>query len=144
MRCSPGGSLTNVPIDSTRKSMIFRTHGPRDTGMSLVESGDTAGMLELVGTARRGQLTIGDRALRDGVLLGRYARCDGAALLEDLSMSRVHLLLLQVDDTLLAIDTCSRNGSRLPDQQRSRVIAICGDAEILLGKHTRIRWRWAA
>ncbi len=59
-------------------------------------------------------------------------------------MSRVHLMLLQVDDTLLAIDTCSRNGTHLPRQPKARVIAICGNTEIHLGKHTRIRWRWAA
>jgi hypothetical protein len=144
MRCSPDGSRTKVPVDTTHKSMIFRTHGPRDTGMSLVEGGDTAGTLELIGKSRSGRLTIGESALRDGVLLGRYARCDGAAMLEDLSLSRVHMLLLHVDDTLLAIDTCSRNGTHLPGQSRARVIAISGDTEIHAGKHTRIRWRWAA
>src|SRR5690606_30768041 len=114
----------------------------RDTGMSLVEHGEIAGMLELIGARRSGTLTIGERALQDGVLLGRYARCDGAELLEDLSLSRVHLLLLHTDDALLAIDTCSRNGSHLPGQERARVIPVTGDTEIHLGKHTRIRWRW--
>jgi hypothetical protein len=76
------------------------------------------------------------------VLLGRYARCDGAEMLEDLSMSRVHMLLLQAEDTLLAIDTCSRNGCHLPGHSLARVIAISSDTEIHLGKHTRIRWRW--
>lgn len=145
MRCSPGGSLTNVPRDvNKRHTLIFRTHGPRDTGMSLVEHGEIAGMLELIGARRSGTLTIGERALQDGVLLGRYARCDGAELLEDLSLSRVHLLLLHTDDALLAIDTCSRNGSHLPGQERARVIPVTGDTEIHLGKHTRIRWRWTA
>jgi hypothetical protein len=145
MRCSPGGSLTNVPVDFSRKSMIFRTHGPRDTGAgeSLVDRGDMAGTLEIIG-ARSGKMTIGDRALRDGVLLGRYARCDGAELLEDLSMSRVHMLLLHADDALLAIDTCSRNGSHLPGLTHARVIAVSNETEIHLGKHTRIRWRWTA
>jgi hypothetical protein len=144
LRGRPDGSRTNLPVEPTRKSMIFRTHGPRDTGMSLVEHGDCAGTLEVIGATRRGQLTIGDSALRDGVLLGRYARCDGAEMLEDLSMSRVHMLLAHVDDALLAIDTCSRNGSHLPGQPPARVIAIPGDTEIHLGKHTRIRWRWTA
>jgi hypothetical protein len=144
MRCSADGSLTNMPVDPSRKSMIFRTHGPRDTGMSLVERGDVAGSLEVIGAHRRGALTIGDSALRDGVLIGRYARCDGSEMLEDLSMSRVHLLLLHVDDTLLAIDTCSRNGSHLPGERLARVISVTGETEIHVGKHTRIRWRWSA
>lgn len=146
MRSSPHGSLTNMPVDVTRKSMIFRTHGPRDTGSgeSLVERGDLAGMLEVIGTTRSGRMTIGDHALRDGVLIGRYARCDGAELLEDLSLSRVHMLLLHVEDSLLAIDTCSRNGSHLPGLSPARVISLADETEIHLGKHTRIRWRWTA
>jgi hypothetical protein len=146
MRSSPDGSLTNLPVDCMRKSMIFRTHGPRDTGTgeSLVERGDLAGTLELIGATRSGRMTIGDRALRDGVLLGRYARCDGAELLEDLSLSRVHMLLLHVEDALLAIDTCSRNGSHLTDLPPARVIPLVDATEVYLGKHTRIRWRWTA
>lgn len=146
MRASPDGSLTNMPLDCRHKSMIFRTHGPRDTGSgeSLVERGDLAGTLELLGATRSGRMTIGDRALRDGILLGRYARCDGAEMLEDLSMSRVHLLLLHTDDALLAIDTCSRNGSHLPGHSMARVIAVSSETEIHLGKQTRIRWRWTA
>ena len=145
MRCSPGGSLTNMPIDVSRKSMIFRTHGPRDTvtGESLVDRGDHTGTLELMGATRSGRMTIGERALKDGVLLGRYARCDGAEMLEDLSMSRVHMLLLHTDDALLAVDTCSRNGSHLPGMGFARVIAVSDQTEIHLGKHTRIRWRWS-
>jgi hypothetical protein len=138
------GSLTNMPLTRSNKSMIFRTQGPRDTGESLVERGEVAGILDMVGATRKGTLTIGDRALRDGVLIGRYARCDGADMLEDLSMSRVHMLLLHTDDALLAVDTCSRNGSHIPGQARARVITITGETEIHLGKHTRIRWRWTA
>ena len=143
LRATPDASRANVPVGSTKRSMIFRTQGPRDTGMALVER-DQSGTLEVVGEHRGGTLAIGDGALRDGVLLGRYARCDGAAMLEDPSMSRVHLLLLHVEDALLAVDTCSRNGSRLPDQAPARVIPIAGDTEIHLGKQTRIRWRWSA
>jgi hypothetical protein len=144
LRTTPHGSMTNMPVDTRGKSWIFRTQGPRETGESLVERGDVAGMLEVIGPARRGSLTIGEEALRDGVLIGRYARCDGSAMLEDLSMSRVHMLLLHTDDALLAIDTCSRNGSHLPGQAPARIIQLAGETEIHLGKHTRIRWRWTA
>jgi hypothetical protein len=61
-----------------------------------------------------------------------------------LSMSRVHMLLLHTGDALLAVDTCSRNGSYLPGQSPARVIPITGETEIHVGKHTRIRWRWTA
>lgn len=145
MTSAPEGTVTNLPRKAdTRRSMIYRTQGPRDTGMRLTESGDTAGWLTVIGETRTGVLSIGDRALRDGVMLGRYARCDGAALLEDPSLSRVHAMLLAVDDRLLVIDTASRNGTWESGKPSSRVIAVNGDSEINLGKHTRIRWRWAA
>ncbi len=145
MTSSPEGTVTNLPRKAdTSRSMIYRTHGPRDTGMRLIESGDTAGWLTVIGETRTGVLSIGDQALRDGVMLGRYARCDGAALLEDPSLSRVHAMLLSVDDCLLVIDTASRNGTWETGKPSSRVITVNGDTEINLGKHTRIRWRWAA
>lgn len=144
LQCMPEGTNSAVRIDNrTRQSRIFRTHGPRDTGMGLIEGG-IAGTVEVISDGKRGRLSIGDRALRDGVLLGRYARCDGAELLADASLSRVHMLLLHIDDALLAIDTASRNGSHLPNHSNARVIAIDGDTEIHLGKHTSIRWRWTA
>jgi pSer/pThr/pTyr-binding forkhead associated (FHA) protein len=148
MSCRPEGSLTNMPLDAhTRRSLVYRTHGPRDTGVGLVQksllSSDVAGTLEIIGETRTGALKVGDRALRDGVLIGRYARCDGATLLEDPSLSRVHALLLQIDDALMVIDTASRNGTYLPAAPPARVITITGGTEVNLGKHTRIRWRWA-
>ena len=34
-------------------------------------------------------LTVGERALREGVLIGRYARCDGAVVGQAETLSRV-------------------------------------------------------
>jgi hypothetical protein len=150
LRGDPRGSLTNLPAAPPRgktsrsQSVIFRTLGPRDTGMGLIDRGDLAGTLDIIGPNLRGQLSLGDRAIRDGVLIGRYARCDGAALLDDPSLSRVHVLLRHVEGALLAIDTASRNGSHLPGQRKARLVTLDGDSEIHLGKQTRIRWRWAA
>ena len=143
-RCPEGSMPRMAPVvTTTHRSMIMRTHGPRDTGSSLVSVGDHAGTLELIGRHHRGSLTLGHDALRDGVLLGRYARCDGAALLDDPSLSRVHALLLHVDDALIAIDTASRNGTRLLGEPDARVIAIGGETELRLGSSTRARWRWS-
>jgi hypothetical protein len=145
MTSSPEGSVTSMPLaHETRRSFIYRTHGPRETGSVLVTRGDIAGTLDVIGETRTGVLTIGEQALRDGILLGRYARCDGASLLEDPSMSRVHAMLIAVDDRLLIIDTASRNGIWATGGPAQRVITIAGNTEINLGKHTRIRWRWAA
>lgn len=145
LRGDPRGSLTNLPVKvKGNTSAIFRTLGPRDTGVGLVDRGDVAGTLDISGPNLQGRLTLGERALRDGVMLGRYARCDGAALLDDPSLSRVHVLLLHVEGALLAIDTASRNGTHLLNERKARVIRLDNDTDVHLGKQTRIRWRWTA
>ena len=128
----------------THVSVIMRTQGPRETGDSLVMPGAGIGTLELIGKHHRGTLTLGHSALRDGVLVGRYARCDAAGIIDDPSLSRVHALLIDVEDAFLVIDTASRNGTRLYGQDDARVIAIAGDTELGLGSRTRARWRFTA
>ncbi|HWU90444.1 MAG TPA: FHA domain-containing protein, partial [Kofleriaceae bacterium] len=99
--------------------------------------------LEIVGPQRRSVLNIGHDALRDGLLLGRYHRCD-AVDPDDVSLSRVHALLLHDHDRLLVIDTASFNGTRIAGEENARVIMIDRDLELVLGKKTRARWRWTA
>ena len=128
----------------THVSMIMRTAGPRDSSASLVAPGSGVGSLELVGKSHRGTLSLGHSAMRDGILIGRYARCDGAGLLDDPSLSRVHALLLDVEDAFLVIDTASRNGTRIAGQASTRVVAISGDLELGLGSRTRAFWRFCS
>lgn len=127
----------------THHSVVMRTMGPRDTGSRLVAGGDAAGVLEVVGPHRRMELAVGHDALRDGVLLGRYNRCD-AVDPDDVSLSRVHALLLHDHDRLLMVDTASFNGTRISGEENARVIVIDRDVEVVLGKKTRARWRWTA
>jgi hypothetical protein len=139
---TPSSATPSVGFKS-RSSVIMRVQGPRDTGASIAESGDHVGRLELIGRHNRGTLSLGQDALRDGVLIGRYGRCDGAALLDDPSLSRVHGLLLHVDDALLFVDTASRNGSRLHGQPNGRLFVMEQQIELHLGSSTRARWRWS-
>ncbi len=145
--CATGSvPVIKMPRADVHQSFITRTHGPRDAGMQLAQgdAGDAAGTLEIIGTHRHLELTIGQTALRDGVLLGRYGRCDATdATGEDGSMSRVHALLLQTGDRLLLIDTASSNGTHV-DGVASRLTMIDQDTEVLLGKKTRVRWRWSS
>jgi hypothetical protein len=130
-----------MPRVDARETYITRTGGPRDTGMMLAQ-GDTAGILELHTPNRQVTLTIGKQALTDGILLGRYHRCDATeAASDDHSLSRVHALLMQVDDRLLLVDTASTNGT-FERGQPARVVVFDGTTELRLGKKTFVRWRW--
>ena len=144
---APGGSLPalRLPQSATRQSVIIRTMGPRDTNHGIARAGatdDVAGTLEITGPHRSATFPIGQVALRDGVLIGRYDRCDAASAIDDASMSRVHALLVHEDDRLLAIDTSSCNGTRIRGADNQRVNVIEPGCDLELGKHTIARWRW--
>lgn len=142
-RCPEGSIARPAPMRGDNTSVVVRTHGPRDTGMRLVEDGDLAGTLTVSGPAGHAVITVGHQALRDGVLLGRYERCDTREL-GDTSISRVHALLLNVNDRLLAIDTASTNGTRQLGRDDARVIDMVGDTDLELGGRTRIIWKWSS
>lgn len=123
-------------------TVVTRIPGPRDLGAPLGDREDITGELTLEGPVSRRTVGIGDRALRHGVLIGRYARCDMGRSDEDDSLSRVHALLLHVDDSLLLIDTASTNGTRPAGRADARVIPVSEAAVIELGHATTLRWRW--
>ncbi len=146
-----GGSAAKLrlPRNDLRQSYIFRTQGPRETGIInhtacgvIGNERDLAGRLEIQGPNRRVLLDVGHDALRDGVLLGRYGRCDASEALDDPSLSRVHALLVCEQDKLLVVDTASYNGTRIVGEHRSRVIEIDRELDLQIGKHTRMRWQW--
>jgi hypothetical protein len=125
-------------------SVVTRTKGPRDSAMRLVGPEGAAGVLEVQGPHQSGQIQIGADALRDGILLGRYERCDAHALLDDPRLSRVHALFVNVDDALLIVDTGSRNGIAKVGEPKARVVRMQDRTEVMLGTRTQARWRWTA
>ncbi len=135
----------DVAVGSTgsRQSRITVVPGPRDHSLRLVTDDDRVGTLALHGPGRTLTLDVGAHALADGILLGRYARCDGT-LADDASVSRVHALLIQLDDTLCVIDTASTNGTALPGLPADRLVELLPDrpTDVLLGTATTLRWRW--
>ncbi|MGE0867132.1 MAG: hypothetical protein AB7P03_01125 [Kofleriaceae bacterium] len=124
----------------SRTSVVLRTSAALDTGMRLASEIDAAGTLEIIGPTRTVKLRVGHHALETGVLLGRYARCDGNGFADDATLSRVHALLLQDHDQLIVVDTASVNGTRAASGDAARVTVL--DDELQLGKQTRLRWRW--
>jgi hypothetical protein len=131
----------NFGRDDAARTHITAIRGPRETSANLVTDGDLAGTLELASPSSHATISIGHAALRDGVLLGRYSRCDSKGV-EDHQVSRVHALLIQIGDQLLVVDTASSNGTARPGGEPERVHAIDGDTELDLGAATRARWHW--
>ncbi|HEY4055164.1 MAG TPA: FHA domain-containing protein [Kofleriaceae bacterium] len=124
-----------------RQTIITRTHGPQDSGSMLVQNGDTVGVIELSTPHRQLRMNVGERALQTGVLFGRYDRCDAmGAAADDGTLSRVHILLVKVEDRVMVIDTASSNGT-FQNGERIRFAVFEGDGEVRLGKRTFLRWR---
>lgn len=135
------GSLPKIrrPRIDARETFITRTNGPRDTAMRLA-SGDIEGTLEVYTPHSQIRMEVGADALKDGVLLGRYGRCDlRDAAGEDNSLSRVHALLIKLEDRLLLVDTSSSNGT-FEAGEPVRVVVIERQTELRLGKRTYLRW----
>jgi len=92
-----------------------------------------------VGTKRQESHRISLERLEQGVLLGRYDRC-GIPLAELHSVSRVHLLLVQLGEELLAIDTASTNGT-CRGQTRIETTTLDDVDSLELGGALQIHWR---
>lgn len=97
--------------------------------------------------SRQQTLPVGERQLAQGIVVGRYDRCDGSTLLDDGRISRVHVLFREIAGRVWAIDTASTHrtyllgdGSAVP----VRVVPMTGPTDLMLGRGlARIGWRFA-
>jgi hypothetical protein len=137
------GSSPRISLVRSGQATLIRTAGPRDH-LGATERGELAGTLELIGPGGRHVLRVGRAALHDGILLGRYPRCDGAPSSDDALVSRVHALLIQLDEVILAIDLASSNGTFVRGGSPARVLAVRDGTELQLGEATLVRWRSCA
>ena len=105
-------------------------------------TGSPVGSVEIENGRGRLSLHVDRAALRAGVLLGRYDRCDsgGLNLLALERCSRVHALLIEVNGAVHIIDTASTHGVFV--QGRAvRVHRIGAGEEVVLGHHlASLRW----
>lgn len=77
--------------------------------------------------------------LERGILVGRDDRCSHGGLDEG-NLSRVHLVLLSVDDEVWAIDTASTNGTRAVDGGPFRQLLLSGETQLVLADALSLRW----
>lgn len=97
-----------------------------------------AGRIELVSNFSVAAIGLSTAALRRGVLMGRAERCEVSAPV--MTVSRVHAVLLSLDDELLVIDAGSTNGTWRLDQEVR--IARLRDGDVLaLGEEVTVAWR---
>lgn len=98
--------------------------------------------LTLQASDRTAAVEVPERALDDGVLLGRADNCLDRGLRAVLSthISRTHLLLLREGTEILALDLCSTNGTRHAGQKVRRVSIPAEGVALTLGPELTMIW----
>ena len=131
-----------------RASTVVRLQGgPRH--LAAATDDPAAGHLHLASAGGRLRLPVGDDALRRGLLLGRYQRCHNhaASPIVDTSVSRVHLLLVDIAGRPVAIDLASSNGTFLLDHATATLAPVRlhhlapGDLLALASARTVLSWQ---
>jgi pSer/pThr/pTyr-binding forkhead associated (FHA) protein len=106
------------------------------TGGALCASDERRqALLELADSSSREVWPVGERALTNGILLGRYERCDGhgSRILARRGISRVHALVVAVDGAICVLDLGSTNGTWL-DGSEIRVARLSPGSTFRLGE----------
>ena len=136
------GPPSIAPSHSASITLVPTLPGPVFPSRDLAGSDPPRGELVVRSPAGRVSLRLGAGAARQGVLLGRYERCDttGLPVLSNPSLSRVHLLVIEMDGALYAVDTASSNGSWL-GATRLRCARLLPDQRVRLAHDATVEWR---
>ena len=128
--------------DSGAVTLATTFSGPVFPSLSFEEQEPARGELLVSSPFGRVAVRLGGSAARRGVLLGRYDRCDttGLPVLSDPALSRVHLLVLELDGALYGIDTASRNGVWC-GPERVRAVRIQPGLRLSLAHKAVVEWR---
>lgn len=117
-------------------------HAPPEPLNLAVVDANRAGTLLVKCDAGEATVPLHDPQLKDGVLLGRYDRCDSSDLPFDLpeTVSRVHALLLKEGPVLQVLDVASTFGVHNSDHQEVRAVRLAARTSFMLGEHTNLSW----
>jgi hypothetical protein len=102
--------------------------------------GDRVGELELSTPAGYERFAVHQAELEQGLLVGRYDRCQVGS--RDDKMSRVHLLLIRDGEEVWAVDTASTNGTTWQGEPMRRAKLKDG-AVLVLAEGIALRWQAA-
>jgi len=136
----------NIPMQRSI-TLVQGLRGPsRAERAMLIEDGeDKVAELTVVSHDAMQRMSIGERALQDGILLGRDERCVSASAFQHNALSRVHMLIADIGGTLYAIDVASTNGCYLDEAQQHpfRMHAIKAREPLSLAGVSTVMWKWA-
>jgi hypothetical protein len=140
-----GQALPAAPVARESITLVRTQPGPSRARVGADAEGDAGpplGTLKLSSGGRSQAMILGHHAAETGVLLGRYERCDthGATVLAHHGVSRVHLLVVEVEGTLYAIDTGSTNGT-FQGEDEVRIVPLASGTALILGDGlARMEW----
>jgi len=143
-----GTNVLGVPDPARVPNLAMTiTAGVTRTGGALLGGDERReALIELADGGSREMWPVGDRALSNGILLGRYERCDGhgSRILARRGISRVHALVIAVGGAPYVLDLGSTNGTWLDGTTEVRVARLAPGVRFRLGEHgPTISWRAA-
>ena len=114
-------------------SIVFST--PPPTPLRRVVTQKPVASLELFSGDNYVNQPLDSDMLSSGILIGRYTRCDRAfqPFLTITSISRVHLLIVEVEGQMYIIDTASTNGTYI-DGERIKRMTLDQTTDIYIGE----------
>jgi len=129
-------------VDPGQVTLVPSFPGPIFASRDMAGPEPARGELVITSAGGRASLRLGARAAEQGVLLGRYERCETAGLqvFQDAALSRVHLLVIELEGALYAIDTASKNGTWLGDRSLASTKLQPGLA-LSLAHRVDVEWR---
>jgi len=130
-----------LPGLSEPLTLVHHVAGPQMAVHELVGDGEPPlGEVRVTSTLGVATIVVGASAARAGVLLGRSRRCDAGRVLADPSISRVHMLIIEISGSLYAIDTASCNGV-WDDEERERATLLKHERSLVLSDVATMEWR---
>jgi hypothetical protein len=141
-RIRPRDSTERRPVGAVARRSIM-THivePPQPLGRRRLpgDVGERIGVLEIEAEGVCGAFPVHAREATRGILVGRYDRCDLGV--SDVSLSRVHALLIDHDTELWIVDTASTNGVCDVQEQRIRQKTLGDGATLRLTPSIELRW----
>jgi hypothetical protein len=136
-------AASSPPVARDAITLVRTQPGPARARLDAAGDGrPPLGTLKLTSGGRSQAMVLAHHAAEAGILLGRYERCDthGATVLAHHGVSRVHLLVVEVEGTLYAIDTGSTNGTFHGDDE-VRIVALGSGTALVFGDGlARMEW----